>query len=174
MQYTERYCTCHTRYVFIIMKMYSSKSDAFFNQKLYHDICYFISPRKYMLWYSLKLPLGPAVIKLFSCSTQLSMKFALLINLKLLAIANSFLLNLAEHNISRLINLKMPTIAEKNYLLSWVEQEKCFITSGPGEIRKDITKTCLYNFDPLKPHFYIVKLGFTGVYIIFLILLKKT
>ena len=26
-----------------------------------------------------------------------------------------------------------------------------------------------YNFDPLKPHFYIVKLGFTGVYIIFLI-----
>ena len=32
-----------------------------------------------------------------------------------------------------------------------------------------ITKTCLYNFDPLKPHLYIVKLGFTGVYIIFLI-----
>ena len=24
-----------------------------------------------------------------------------------------------------------------------------------------ITKTCLYNFDPLKPHFYIVKLGFS-------------
>ena len=32
-----------------------------------------------------------------------------------------------------------------------------------------ITKTCLYNFDPFKPHVYIVKLGFTGVYIIFLI-----
>ena len=32
-----------------------------------------------------------------------------------------------------------------------------------------ITKTCLYNFDPLKPHFYIVKLGSSGVYIIFLI-----
>ena len=30
-------------------------------------------------------------------------------------------------------------------------------------------ETCLYNFDPLKPHFYIVKLGFSGVYIIFLI-----
>ena len=29
-------------------------------------------------------------------------------------------------------------------------------------------KTTLYNFDPPKPHFYIVKLGFTGVYIIFL------
>ena len=32
-----------------------------------------------------------------------------------------------------------------------------------------ITKTCLYNFDPLKPHFYTVKLGFPGVYNIFLI-----
>ena len=36
-----------------------------------------------------------------------------------------------------------------------------------------ITKTYLYNCDPLKPHFYIVKLGFTGVYIIFLFLLKN-
>ena len=36
-----------------------------------------------------------------------------------------------------------------------------------------ITKTCLYNFDPLKPHFYTVELGFTGVYIIFLILFKN-
>ena len=31
-----------------------------------------------------------------------------------------------------------------------------------------ITKIYLYNFHPIKPHFYIVKLGFTGVYIIFL------
>ena len=36
-----------------------------------------------------------------------------------------------------------------------------------------ITKTCLYNVDLLKPHFYIVKLGFTGVYIIFLISAQK-
>ena len=34
-------------------------------------------------------------------------------------------------------------------------------------------KTYLYNLDPLKPHFYIVKLGFTGVNIIFLFLLKN-
>ena len=34
-------------------------------------------------------------------------------------------------------------------------------------------KTYLYNFDPLKPHFYIVKLGITGVYIIFLISAQK-
>ena len=36
-----------------------------------------------------------------------------------------------------------------------------------------IMKTCLHNVDPLKPHFYIVKLGFTGVYLIFLILLEN-
>ena len=36
-----------------------------------------------------------------------------------------------------------------------------------------ITKTCLYNFYPLKLHFYKVKLGFTGVYIIFLISARK-
>ena len=36
-----------------------------------------------------------------------------------------------------------------------------------------ITKTRLYNIDPLKPHFYIVKLGFTGVCIYFLIYAKK-
>ena len=36
-----------------------------------------------------------------------------------------------------------------------------------------ITKTYLYNFDPLKPHFYIVKLGFGGVYTNFLIAAQK-
>ena len=36
-----------------------------------------------------------------------------------------------------------------------------------------ITKTCLYNFDPLKPHFYIVKLGFAGIYITFVISAKN-
>ena len=36
-----------------------------------------------------------------------------------------------------------------------------------------ITKTRIYKFDPLKSHFYIVKLGFTRVYIIFLILLAE-
>ena len=36
-----------------------------------------------------------------------------------------------------------------------------------------ITKTYLYNFDPLKPHFYVVKLGLTGVCIIFLISAQK-
>ena len=38
---------------------------------------------------------------------------------------------------------------------------------------QSITKTSLYNFNPRKPQFYIVKLGFTGVYIIFLISAHK-
>ena len=38
---------------------------------------------------------------------------------------------------------------------------------------RNITKTCLYNSDPLKPHFYIVKLRFTGVYITFIISAQK-
>ena len=53
---------------------------------------------------------------------------------------------------------------DQAYLLG---KEETIIISGY------ITKTCLYNFDPLKPHFYIVKLGFTGVYIIFLISAKN-
>ena len=44
-----------------------------------------------------RLNSGPKVIKLFSCSTQLSMTFFMLINLKLLTMPSSFLLNIAEH-----------------------------------------------------------------------------
>ena len=40
-------------------------------------------------------------------------------------------------------------------------------------VHHTITKTYLYNFEPLKPHFYTVKLGFTGVYIIFHISSQK-
>ena len=36
-----------------------------------------------------------------------------------------------------------------------------------------ITKTRLYNFEPLKPHFYTVKLGLTGVYVFFFLFLLK-
>ena len=36
--------------------------------------------------------------------------------------------------------------------------------------KNGITKTCLYYFDPLKPHFYIVKLEYT---LFFLLLLKN-
>ena len=45
---------------------------------------------------------------------------------------------------------------------------------GQKKRKPVIRKPCLYNFDPVKPHFYIVKLGLTGVYIIFVIFAQKT
>ena len=51
-----------------------------------------------------------------------------------------------------------------------------FLSLSLGDDKKDpqcITKTCLYSFDPLKPHFYIMKLEFKGVYIIFFISAQK-
>ena len=77
---------------------------------------------------------GPEVRKLFSCSTQLSMKFVLLINLKLPTTANSFLLYIAEHeNFSANKFEIFIFIWRKNFMLSWVEHEKSFITSGPDK-----------------------------------------
>ena len=43
-----------------------------------------------------------------------------------------------------------------------------FLGREKQELSKAITKTYQYNLDPLKPHVYVIKLGFTGVYIIFL------
>ena len=40
-------------------------------------------------------------------------------------------------------------------------------------LNQTITKTRLYNFDPLKPHFYIVKLEFQWHTLFFLFLLKN-
>ena len=53
--------------------------------------------------------------------------------------------------------------------------ECCFMVSfrASQHLTAVITKTFLYNVDPLKPHFYIVKLGFSGVYIIFVISAKN-
>ena len=53
--------------------------------------------RKYTFGHVHPVRSRPEVIKLFSCSAQLSMKFVLLLYLKLLTIANSVLLNIAEH-----------------------------------------------------------------------------
>ena len=57
-------------------------------------------------------------------------------------------------------------------------KQRCFMKLGSlwknnkktkKKKQKKNTKTPLYNFATIKPPFYIVKLGFTGVYIIFLI-----
>ena len=70
---------------------------------------------------------------------------------------------------------------ETNLLLRnfWASSERCsigFINTG-AKLPVYFTKTSLYSLVPLKPLFHTVKLGFTGVYINFLIsamfLLKK-
>ena len=57
----------------------------------------------------------PRGYKTFSCSTQMSMNFFMLIDLKILNIANSFLLNIhvAEHEIFPANN-----ISRENFMLS--------------------------------------------------------
>ena len=53
---------------------------------------------------------GPAVIKLFSCSTQLSTKFQLLIKTKILTTEEViFALSLSDVVFIMLIDVKMPT-----------------------------------------------------------------
>ena len=53
---------------------------------------------------------GAKVVKLFSCSTQLSMKFILLINFKIAKIDGIFRFNSVSQPFIQLINVKMPTI----------------------------------------------------------------
>ena len=78
------------------------------------------------------------VIKLFSCSTQLSTKFQLFIKLKYRQMKKFLALSLSYVVFIMLINVKMPTIvgiltfmSRINFVLNWVEHEKCFVTSGP-------------------------------------------
>ena len=52
---------------------------------------------------------GPAVIKLFSCSTQLSMKFQLLIKTKIRQMKKFIALSLSDVVFIMVINVKMPT-----------------------------------------------------------------
>ena len=69
----------------------------------------------------LSLGSGPEVIKRFSCWTQQSVKFVLLIILKLLIFANSIWPTIVGIFIF---------ISRENFMLSWVEHAKRFITLG--------------------------------------------
>ena len=68
-------------------------------------------------------------------------------------------------NIPDMLNTSSFLGTIKRILISWKVE---FPLTGTA-LQTIITKTRLYNFDPLKPHFYIVKLAFTGVNIIFVI-----
>ena len=53
---------------------------------------------------------GPEVIKLFPCSTQLSMKFQLLIKAKMMKNQKNLAIKFSDAVFIMLINVKMPTI----------------------------------------------------------------
>ena len=57
-------------------------------------------------------------------------------------------------------------------IVPWLILSYCY-AEGMAWEKWIIMKTYLYNVDPVKPHFYIVKLGFAGVYSIFFLFLLK-
>ena len=59
----------------------------------------------------------------------------------------------------------MRSIDRNKYLIAKKYME------GPGSAKINIMQTSPCNEYPLTPHFYVVKLGLTGVYLIFLFLL---
>ena len=64
------------------------------------------------------------------------MKFVLIINLKFLTIANSFLLNIAEHEI--LLLAFSCLLAEKFSRSAELSMKKSFITSGPDSVSEQL------------------------------------
>ena len=73
-------------------------------------------------------------------------------------------------------SVKVSILTGKIWLLGVREGGGAVGRGGGGDILNiplHITKTYLNNFDPLKPHFYIVKQGFTRVYTFFLISAQK-
>ena len=67
------------------------------------------------------------------------------------------------------VNL-LPSVHERHNQMQIMYYNKCYTYAFNFET---ITKTCPCNVYPLEPHFYIVKLGFAGVYLFFLFLLQN-
>ena len=82
---------------------------------------------------------GPDVIKLFSCSTQLSTKYILLINIKMPTIVgiSTFItmINKTSESLKArkvVIFSSLVFMSSCDFMLSWVEHEKSFITWYPS------------------------------------------
>ena len=80
----------------------------------------------------------PELIKLYSCSTQLRMKFVLLIKIQYQQFKPVSCTAEFSMQFFLLTNIKMATIvgilifiSRRNFILNWVEYDKSFITSGP-------------------------------------------
>ena len=85
-------------------------------------------------------------------------------------------LRLIQPPLSDILNIFFTLPRKQGMILKYLPVSIClsiYLSIYSHEKKRPITKTCLYNIDPLEPHFYIVKLGFTGVYITFLISAQK-
>ena len=79
----------------------------------------------------------------------------------------SFSRNVRKRTFLQACTTETQTTVWSEYSLSvWRNFPSLAIQNVLCENSDNITKTCLYNFDPLKSHYRIVKRGFTGVYII--------
>ena len=103
-------------------------------------------------WQTVCTKIGPEVIKLFSCSTQLSTKFQLLIKTKIPTNDEFFALSLSDV-VFIMLNVKMPTIvgiltlmSRINFKLSWVEHGISFITSGQGPTKSLAQGTKIFQY----------------------------
>ena len=80
----------------------------------------------------------PQGYKLFSCSTQLKMKFSLLINMKMPTNIGIFIFISLENSTAKLskktaeLVSNLLFVSRETFMLSWVEHEKGSITLGPG------------------------------------------
>ena len=77
---------------------------------------------------------GPQVIKLFSCSTQLSTEFQLLIKTKILTNKEFCFKSLVCKNTNNRWNFNI--MSRIHFGLSWVEHEKSLITLGPDILKR--------------------------------------
>ena len=80
-------------------------------------------------------------------------------------IAQSF--SLSRYDLNKFLRDYCFYVPKRRYCMTWL------MFSSSLKPCSFIMKTCLNNFDPLKPNFYIVKLGFTGYKLFFLFLLKN-
>ena len=95
----------------------------------------FVTLWTYLVWIVFS---GAEVITYFSCATQMSMKFSMLINIKIPTIPDIFIFISKEFSCSALFGKKVFAvvsndrfISRANFMLSWVEHEKkSNITSG--------------------------------------------
>ena len=122
---------------------YRCRSDVAPTLNASHGWDTFVTPSLWVIVFQRTLWPGPEVIKLFSCSTQLSTELILLINIKMPTIVGIFTFISIIITTSKRLKARnslcvdiLVFINSWNFVLSSVEHEKSLITSRP------VLRTC--------------------------------